>query len=137
MRLLPDVFIYDVARQVFRLCSAHLQPMPLKHNSPCFHVFLHFLTSHSTQHQVIREHHRPGWIIYTIILLKSVCLSMLANCRSQFLLDRLGRCLKLFVSTDSTSSHEFVSQFGLAFFYTRKNTQKLSQRPTLAQVSIE
>ena len=27
--------------------------------------------------------------IYTIILLKSVCLSQLANCRSQFLLDRL------------------------------------------------
>ena len=47
---------------------------------------------------------------------KSVCLSMLANCRSQFLLDRLGRCLKLFVSTDSTSCHECASQFGLAFF---------------------
>ena len=29
-------------------------------------------------------------------------------------------CFKLFVSTDSTSSHEFASQFGLAFFYTRK-----------------
>ena len=26
---------------------------------------------------------------------------MLANCRSQFLLDRLGGCLELFVSTDS------------------------------------
>ena len=47
--------------------------------------------------------------IYTIILLKSVCLSQLANCRSQFLLDRLGRCLKLFVSTESTFCHEFVS----------------------------
>ena len=35
----------------------------------------------------------------------SFCLSVLANCRSQFLLDRLGRCLKLFVSTDSTSCH--------------------------------
>ena len=31
----------------------------------------------------------------------NVCLSMLANCRSQFLLDRLGRCLNLLVSTDS------------------------------------
>ena len=30
---------------------------------------------------------------HTIILLKSVCLSAFANCRSQFLLDRLGRCL--------------------------------------------
>ena len=61
--------------------------------------------------------------IYTIILLKSVCLSQLANCRSQFLLDRLGRCLKLFVSTESTSCHEFASQFGLANFVYVKNTQ--------------
>ena len=45
---------------------------------------------------------------------------MLANCRSQLLLDDIGRCLKLFVSTDGTSSHEFASQFGLAFFYTWK-----------------
>ena len=46
---------------------------------------------------------------------------MLANGRSQFLLDRLGRCLKLFVSTGSPSYHEFSSQFGLAILYTRKN----------------
>ena len=50
-------------------------------------------------------------------------MSLLANCRSQLLLDCLGWCLKLFVATDSTSSHEFASQFGLAFLYTRK-TQK-------------
>ena len=53
-----------------------------------------------------------------------VCLSVLANDRSQFLLDRLGRCLKLFVSTDSTSYHEFASQFGLEFeFVYAKNTK--------------
>ena len=40
-------------------------------------------------------------------------MSLFANCRSQFLLDRLGRCLKLFVSTVIPSSHEFASQFGL------------------------
>ena len=50
-----------------------------------------------------------------------VCLSKLANCRSQFLLDRLGRCLKLFVSTESTSCIEFASQFGLAFFIRQKH----------------
>ena len=60
-----------------------------------------------------------------------ICLSMLANGRLQFLLDRLGTRLKLFVSTDSTSCHEFASQFGLAFCLYTKNTQKLSQRPTL------
>ena len=38
---------------------------------------------------------------------------MLASCSSHFLVDRLGRCLKLFVSTDSTTCHEFASQFGL------------------------
>ena len=40
------------ARQVSCLCSADLQFMPLKQNSPCYQVFLHFLTRHSTQHQV-------------------------------------------------------------------------------------
>ena len=34
-----------------------------------------------------------------------------------FLLDRLGRCLKLFVSNVGRSSHEFASHFGLAIFY--------------------
>ncbi len=56
----------------------------------------------------------------------SVCLSQLANCSSQFLLDRLGRCLKLFVSTESTCCHEFAFQFGLEFFYA-KNTQNLGE----------
>ena len=60
--------------------------------------------------------------IYTIICLKSVCRSTFADCRSQFLLDRLGRCLKLIVSYLGTSSPEFASQFGLAFFYTRKTS---------------
>ena len=64
-------------------------------------------------------------------------LSLLANCRSQYLLDCLGRCLKLFVSTDSTSSHEFASQFGLAIFLYTKNTQKLSRRPSPAQVFVQ
>ena len=51
------------ARQVFSLCSADLQSMPLKHNSPCFQAFLHFFRGHITQHQVVREQHRPGWIL--------------------------------------------------------------------------
>ena len=58
------------------------------------------------------------------------------NCRSQCLLDRLRRCTKLFVSTDSTSSHEFASEFGLAIFI-RENIQQLSRRPSLAQVSVK
>ena len=52
---------------------------------------------------------------------------MLANCRLQFLLDRLGRCLKLFVSTDSTSCHQFVPQFGLECYIREKH-------PTLSQI---
>ena len=58
--------------------------------------------------------------MYTIIY---ICLSMLANSWSQFLLDRLRRCLKLFISTESISCHEFASQFGLAIFLYAKNTQ--------------
>ena len=53
----------------------------------------------------------------------SVCMSVLANCRSQFWLDSLGRCLKLFLSTDNTSCHEswFASQFGLEYAKNTKN----------------
>ena len=81
--------------------------------------------------------------IYTIILLNSVAVSkgaiqVLRNADGvwgvqffgkkryegvRFTLLALrggGRCLKLFISTDSTSSHEFASQFGLAIFYMRK-----------------
>ena len=60
---------------------------------------------------------------YTIILL-----SMLENGRSQFLLAILGRCLKLFISTESTSCHEFVSHFGLDFL--REKHSKLSRIPS-------
>ena len=62
---------------------------------------------------------------YTIILLrKYVCMSLSANYRSQFLLDRLGRYLKLSILTDIPSSHEFASQFGLAIFLSRRKTPK-------------
>ena len=54
----------------------------------------------------------------------SVCLSGdVRRLQVQFLIDRLGRCLKLIVSYRGTSSHEFASQFGLEFLYTRKNSQ--------------
>ena len=56
------------------------------------------------------------WVIYTII-----CLWTFAKCRSQVLLDCLGRCLKLIASSRGTSCHESASHFGLEFFYTRKN----------------
>ena len=72
--------------------------------------------------------------IYTIIRLKSVSQATFADCRSQFLLDRLRRCLKLIVSYRGTSSHEFASQFGLAFFLYVKNIHKLSRMPTVAEV---
>ena len=65
-----------------------------------------------------------------------VCLSMFANGRSQFLLDRLGRCLKLFVLTDSTSCHEFASQFGLAIFLCEKHPKPRGNRITSACVYL-
>ena len=58
-----------------------------------------------------------AYLSYNIVL----SLSTFADCRSQFLPDRLERCLKLIVSHLGTSSHEFASQFGLELFYTRKN----------------
>ena len=78
-----------------------------------------------------------GGTIYTIICLKYVCLSTFADCKSQFLLDRLGRCLKLIVSSGSASCHEFASQFGLAFFLYAKNIHKLSRMPSLAHMAVE
>ena len=45
-----------------------------------------------------------------------ICLSIFANYTQQFLLDRLRRYHKLFVSTEGPSSHEFAFQFGLANF---------------------
>ena len=39
---------------------------------------------------------------------------------------RIGICIKLFVSTDSTSSHEFPSQFGLAFIIREKHPQTIT-----------
>ena len=52
-----------------------------------------------------------------------------------FLLDRLRRCIQLFVSTETTSSHEFTSQFGIAFFI-RENTHKLAKSVSPARVFI-
>ena len=49
---------------------------------------------------------------------------------------RLGRCLKLFISTESTYSHEFASQFGLAIFYTRKTPKTRGNRVTRASVYL-
>ena len=56
----------------------------------------------------------------------SVCRLQLANCRSTFLPDRLGRSLKLFVSTESTSCHDFASQFGLEMFIIGEKTKQKS-----------
>ena len=67
---------------------------------------------------------------FSSILQISLNLSVLANSRSQFLLDRLGRCLKLFVSTESISCHEFASQFGLPIFFVREKHPKLPRIPS-------
>ena len=46
----------------------------------------------------------------TIVLLKSVSLSQLANCRSQFLIDRLGRCRPLTVRISVWPSNFFICE---------------------------
>ena len=66
-----------------------------------------------------------GWgVLKTIYHLyynsPQVRLSVLSNCRSQFSPDLLGRCLKLSVSAESISCHEFAFQFGLAIFLCEK-----------------
>ena len=75
----------------------------------------------------------PEYLYYNSAL---ICLSLFANGRSQLLLDRLGRCLKLFVSTESVSCHEFASQFGLAIVHTRKTPPKNPRGNRVASASV-
>ena len=67
--------------------------------------------------------------IYPIICLKSVCLATFAECSSQFLIVRFGRCLKLIAPTRGTFCHEFASQFGLELFLYGKKRQITVDRP--------
>ena len=74
-------------------------------------------------HRGVTTRQSSSKIIYTIILLRSVGLSLFANYRLQFLLDRFGRYLELFVSTDIPSRHAFASQFGLSTFLLGKKSE--------------
>ena len=58
----------------------------------------------------------------------SVRLSLFANCRSQYLIDRLGRCHKLFVSIVISSSQEFAPQLIL---YRQKQPAKTRQKQSV------
>ena len=62
-----------------------------------------------------------------------VCLSVFANCGSQFLLDRIRRYIKLFVLTDRTSCYEFASQFGL-YLVIRGKKPKQSRIPSRPRI---
>ena len=64
-------------------------------------------------------------------------MSLFANCRSQFLLDRLERWLKLFVSTASGSTHEYASQFDLAIILYAKNTKKNVRKYRVAGATVQ
>ena len=74
--------------------------------------------------------------IYPIICLKYVCLSTFAKCRSKFLVDCLGRCLKLIASSRGTFCHEFASQFGLEFVYTQKNRKPVARPAAVDRHSV-
>ena len=74
---MKDLTVGSSASTIFTVLPvsfADLQPMSLYHNYPCLQVFLHFFTGHSTQHQVIREHHRPEWILLYVSVSTSVIL---------------------------------------------------------------
>ena len=69
-------------------------------------------------------------LIYTIILLKSVCR------RSQTAGGNSCSFVSGDVSSESTSCHEFTSQFGLAIFLYAKNIQNLEEFGWPARVFI-
>ena len=52
------------------------------------------------------------------------------------MLDLLGRCLKLSVSAESISCHEFAFEFGLAIFVYAKNIKNLGEVGWVARVFI-
>ena len=63
-------------------------------------------------------------------------MAVFANCRSQFLLDSLGRCIYLSVSYDSTFCHEFTSQFGLAIILFIRETLIKPRLNRVASTSV-
>ena len=52
------------------------------------------------------------------------------------MLDLVGRCLKLSVSAERISCHEFAFQLGLAFFLYSKNIKNLGEIGWVARVFI-
>ena len=52
------------------------------------------------------------------------------------MLDLLGRCIKLSVSAESISCHEFAFQFGLAIFLYAENIKNLGEIGWVAHVFI-
>ena len=77
----------------------------------------------------------PWTYIICVILLISACRCLQTAGRNYC--SRLRRCLKLFVSTESTSSHEFVSQFGLAIcLYAKEHPKTREYRVACACVYL-
>ena len=66
-----------------------------------------------------------------------VCLSLCVSHMSNFLMDRLGRCLKVFVATVIPSSLDVASHFGLALFYRRKTPTTIAKTEFLRECSVE
>ena len=52
------------------------------------------------------------------------------------MLDRHGRCIKLFVSTESTSCQAFASQFDLDIFYTGKTPKTMAKTDCRASLCL-
>ena len=72
--------------------------------------------------------HFPSTIILLRSVCLSVCLSVLANGRSLFLLDRLGDVSNCsYRLTVHVSSHEFASQFGPAFVIREKHPKTIAK----------
>ena len=69
--------------------------------------------------------------IYTIICLKSVCLSVSVRKLQVAILARSSREMSLTDRIVWQYIHEFASQFGLAFFYTRKTLINYYESRTL------
>ena len=78
---------------------------------------------------------RSRIIIYRGLLYFFLSLSVAVSKRQVAIIARSTRgCLKLFVSTESTSSHKFASQFDLEFFGTRKTPKHITNTESPARL---
>ena len=116
LSLNPSLSLYISLSTPF---SLHIPPslsLPLSLSLSLSIPLYHILSQNPPLSFSLRRFLYVGMPVYIYYNSPNMRKKLLANCGSQFLLNRLRRCQKLFVWNVCTSYHEFASQFGLEMF---------------------